>query len=101
MDDKCNEHGLLLKLYCETCSYLICNKCNRQYHDNHEVVAPTAHERNELLVKQEIPTSKDDLKSMLADLREAVSQENERSAKLREQMEKRKAELEKLKQQEN
>lgn len=97
--DKCNEHGLVLKLYCADCSYLVCNKCNRQHHEDHEVVAPTVQQRNQLLVDQEIPQSKDELKSLLSNLREAVNQEKDRSTILREQVEKRKAELAKLKNQ--
>ena len=93
----CADHKLPLKLFCEDCEYLICNKCNRQYHSGHEVVAPSIQQRNEALLAMDMPTSKDEMKEMLETLREAAKQETERSTKLKQKIEKRRAELAQLK----
>merc|ERR1712130_625086 len=92
----CAIHHLPLKLYCEDCSYLVCNRCNRQSHDGHEVVLPTAQLRHQALLRQEVPTSRDEQRELLESLRKAAEAESERTKQLRAQIEQRKAQLAQL-----
>ena len=93
---ECAIHDLPLKLYCEDCSSLVCNRCNRQSHDGHDVVLPTTQLRHEALLRREVPSSRDECRELLESLRNAAEAENQRTAQLRAQIEQRKAQLARL-----
>lgn len=95
-ETNCEIHNLPFKLYCEDCLYLICNKCNRQFHEGHEVVKPSEQERTKALLEKRIPNNKDQMRDMLSSLQSTMEKEKERTAKLRERIAAREKELKNL-----